>query len=306
MVRECLHHLNIRAGGCYVDGTCGCGGHSLAIAQRLCPASTLVCLDLDPEMVERTRQRLRQARCRVLVRHASYAELAEVLREESLAAVDGILLDLGTCSAQLDDPARGFSFRLEGPLHMLYDAERGKPAAFFVNHLPEPELAALFRNLAQEKHARAIARAIVARRRQKPFKATTELADTIVGAVPGRGRRPRLHPATRVFLALRLAANDEIGHLGRALDRIPFLLSAGGRMVVLCYESLEDQEVKRAFRRFSGHCVCPPRVPVCTCGAGRLVRVLTPKAVRPSQEEIASNPRVRSARLRAAERRPEQ
>ena len=306
MVRECLRYLNIRPDGCYVDGTCGCGGHSLAIAERVSRPGTLLCLDLDLQMVEYTRQRLQDARCRVLVRHASFADLPEVLLEESLSSVDGILLDLGVCSAQLDDPGHGFSFRLEGPLQMLYDPERGVPAADLANHRSEAELAALFHDLAQEKHARAIAHAIVARRRHRPFKTTTDLAETIANAVPARERHARLHPATRAFLALRVAANDEVGHLRRALERVPFLLAPGGRLVILCYESLEDQEVKRAFRRFSGYCICPPRTPVCTCGAGRLLRVLTPKAARPSTAEVAANPRARSVRLRAAERRVDQ
>jgi len=171
-----------------------------------------------------------------------------------------------------------------------------------VNTVPKEELATLLRDLVQESRAHAIADAISARRRRKPFRTTTELAETIAKAVPSR-HRGRLHPATKTFLALRLLANDEIGHLRSALERIPFVLSPGGRIVVLCYESLEDQQVKRAFRRLSGRCVCPPGLPVCNCGAGFLLRVLTPKAIRPAPSEVAANPRVRSARLRAAERR---
>jgi len=281
MVRETLHHLSIRPNGVYVDGTCGSGGHSLAIAKRLSAAATLLCLDLDPEMAELTRQRLRGAKCTALVRHASYADLPAILREEGIAFVDGVLLDLGVCSAQLDDPGRGFSFRLEGPLNMLYDPGRGVPAVRLVNRLPEQQLANLFSTLAQEKHARAIARAIATLRRHKPFKTTTQLAQAISSAIPPRDRHARLHPATRVFLALRLVANDELGHLQRALEHLPFLLSPNGRIVILCYESQEDQEVKRAFRRFSGHCVCPPGIPVCQCGAGLMLRVLTPQAHTP-------------------------
>jgi len=238
----------------------------------------------------------------VLARHASYADLPEVMREEGLTAADGVLLDLGVCSVHVDESARGFSFLRDGPLQMLYDPEQGVPASRLVNTLSEAELERLFREWGQERHSRAIARAVVARRRQKPFRTTTELAAIMAATMPARERRGRIHPATRCFQALRLAANDELGHLRRGLEHIPFCLSTGARLAVLCYESLEDQEVKRAFRKFSGRCVCPPATPVCRCGAGRLLRVLTQKPLRPSAAEVAANPRARSARLRVAER----
>lgn len=297
LLREVLDGLKVQPGGRYIDATVGGGGHAAAILERSAPDGRLLGIDRDPEVLERARERLRPFGERVVLAHGSYAELRRLAVRHDFLEVDGILFDLGLSSWQLSDPHRGFSFQIEGPLDMRYDPGQGIPASEIVNRWPEKELAALIRRYGEERYARRIARAIV---RHRPIWTTTELA-ALIARMVGRGRDD-LHPATRTFLALRIAVNDELSALEQALPQAVSLLKPGGRLVVIAFHSLEDRIVKTFFQREARDCLCPPQVPVCTCGHRATLRLITRKPIRPSEEEVRVNPRARSARLRIAER----
>ncbi len=298
-------YLQPRSGGRYVDCTVGAGGHAEALLEASAPDGRLLGLDVDPDALRLAQQRLQRFGERVRLERRNYRELAAVLAATRFAPVDGILFDLGVSSMQLERAERGFSFRVEGPLDMRMDPSLRVTAADLVNTLPERELAELIATYGEERWARRIARAIVARRRSRPFRTTTDLADTIAAAVGagqrGRGRE-RIHPATRTFQALRIAVNDELGGLRQALPAAVDALTPGGRVAVITFHSLEDRIVKDFFRREAGRCVCPPDFPVCRCGARARLRILTAKPVVPTAAEISANPRSRSAKLRVAEK----
>jgi 16S rRNA (cytosine1402-N4)-methyltransferase len=282
LLAESLELLAVRPGGLYVDGTVGPGGHAAAILERSGPDGRLVGLDRDAEVLERAGERLRPYGARARLVHADYREIPRLLGDER---ADGVLLDLGTSSVQLDTPERGFSFRAEGPLDMRMDRGSGETAADVVNRLSEPELADVIYRFGEERASRRIARAIVAARRQARIRTTTELAG-IVRRAAGRSRRPGLDPATRTFQALRIRVNRELEGLGAALSAIAACLAPRGRLAVIAFHSLEDREVKQTFREL-----------------GRSgFTLLTRRPVRPSGAETAANPRSRSARLRALER----
>ncbi len=288
--------LRPRPGARLVDATIGAGGHAAALLTAA-PESTLLGIDRDPEALARSARRLEPYGPRVVLRQASFADLRAVLAELGWTGADTVLLDLGVSSPQLDDPARGFSFRAEGPLDMRMDPAAPLDAATVVNTWPEGELARLIAEYGEETRARALARAIV---RARPLRTTADLAGVVTGVV-GRGR-PGLHPATRTFQAIRIAVNDELAALERFLADGYATLRPGGRLAVLAYHSLEDRRVKEAFRRWAADCLCPPRVVQCICGWSAKVRLLTPRPLRPDATEVAHNPRARSARLRVVER----
>jgi 16S rRNA (cytosine1402-N4)-methyltransferase len=309
MLSEVLELLDPRPGGLYLDATVGLGGHAGAILERLAPEGRLVGLDQDPEALEIAQQRLQGVAGQTawsvphpfrLVR-ASFASAGRVLDELQEPLIRGALFDLGVSSLQLDRPERGFSFRASGPLDMRMDPDLPTTAADLVNRLPEAELARLVAEYGEERWARRVAREIVRARDRQPLRTTDELAVVVSRAVP---RTPGLsiHPATRTFQALRLAVNAELPVLGVALETIARRLEPHGRLVVLAYHSLEDRIVKQTFARLSGRCSCPPRLPVCACGATPLLKPLTRKPLVPSGGEVECNPRSRSARLRAVER----
>ncbi|HHN94253.1 MAG TPA: 16S rRNA (cytosine(1402)-N(4))-methyltransferase RsmH, partial [Anaerolineae bacterium] len=287
-----LDGLRVRPGGRYVDGTVGGGGHAAHILELSAPDGRLLGLDRDAEAVAVARSRLAGYADRVTLLHASFDRLAEVARAQGFVPVDGVLFDLGLSSLQLADPARGFSFSADGPLDMRFDPDSGgETAADLVNRLPGAELAALLRRYGEEPQARRIAEAIVAAR---PLHTTGELAAVVEQAVGGRRGR-RIHPATRTFQALRIAVNDELATIERALPQAVEILAPGGRLVVIAFHSLEDRLVKRFMRRESRDCICPPETPVCVCGHRATLRAVTRKPLRPSAEEVAANPRARSA-----------
>ncbi len=296
LLQAVLSFLQVRPGGVYIDGTVGGGGHAAAILKASAPDGRLLGIDRDPAALEVARERLAPYGERVSLRHGSFADLARLA--EGFSPADGILLDLGLSSLQLADPERGFSFAHDGPLDMRFDPNGGGPtAADLVNHLSLKELTDVLYRYGEEKQARRIAAAIVAAR---PIYRTSELADLIERTV---GRRERIHPATRTFQALRIAVNRELEMLEAALPQALDVLRPGGRLVVISFHSLEDRIVKQFLRRESRDCICPPEVPVCICGHRARVRVLTPHPVRPDGAEVMTNPRARSARLRAAEKR---
>jgi 16S rRNA (cytosine1402-N4)-methyltransferase len=281
LVAETLELLAVRGRGLYVDGTLGTGGHAAAILQRSAPDGRLLGLDRDVEALEHAKQALAPFGTRAELRHADYRRLPELLAGRR---PDGILLDLGVSSLQLDVPERGFSFRADGPLDMRMDRTQGETAEDVVNRLPEHALADLIYRFGEERASRRIARAIVAARRRRRLRTTGELAE-LVRRAAGRGR-PGLDQATRTFQALRIHVNRELEGLGQALGAAAQALAPGGRLAVIAFHSLEDREVKQAFRTL----------------AGRGFRVLTRKPVRPGAEELRENPRARSARLRGLER----
>jgi len=282
LAEEALRWLQVEPAGTYVDATVGLGGHAVEIARRL-TAGQLIGLDRDAGALEIARERLKKYGGRVVLVQADFSRIDEVAQEMNLSPLNGLLADLGVSSLQLDTAERGFSFRLAGPLDMRMDSRTELTAADIVNETAEAELADLLYRLGEERESRRIARAIV---RARPIRATEHLATVVAGACTSRGRQ-KLHPATKTFLALRIAVNRELEELGQFLDRAPATLALGGRWVVLSYHSLEDRMVKQEFRRLDGNGV---------------VKVLTRKVVRPSEAEVMVNPRARSAKLRVAEK----
>lgn len=304
MADEVVEMLAPRAGSRHVDATLGGGGHAERILSASDPDGRLLGLDADAAAIARVRARLApRFGARVQLRQANFRELGSVAPEEGFAEIDGCLFDLGLSSFQLADDERGFSFRTDGALDMRFDTDRGVPAAELIATLDAAELTALFRRYGEEPFAGRIARSIVETRRVTPIRTADELAAAVARVAPSRapGRR-RIHPATRVFQALRIAVNEELDALEAGLAAAVDLLRPGGRLVVLSYHSLEDRIVKRFLQAERRGCTCPPEVPVCVCGRQPRLRLLSPKGLVPSESEVNANPRARSARLRAAER----
>lgn len=302
MPGEALEYLGCKPGGIYVDGTVGGGGHALEILKKSSPGGTLIGLDRDAEAIEAAKETLKGFKERTVLVKENFRNIPSVLAVLGIREVDGILLDLGVSSYQLERPERGFSFRMEARLDMRMDTWDETTAYGLVNGLEAKELEKIFREYGEERFSRGIARAIVEARKRGPVETTTELAGIILGAIPRRFHGGNIHPATRVFQALRIAVNDELGSLEDGLKGGMDSLKEGGRMAVISFHSLEDRIVKETFRDSSSPCVCPPRLPRCACGRVATVRLLTKRPVTPSDEEIERNPRARSAKLRAVER----
>jgi len=298
MTEEVIRGLAVRSDGIYLDGTVGGGGHAVAILEASEPNGELLGLDRDPEAAARAAGRLARYGDRATVICSSYVDLYAVARVAGLVPLTGILLDLGYSSWQIGNARRGFAFSKDGPLDMRYNPAGGGPtAADLVNALPEQALADLLRDYGEEPRSRQIARAIA---NFRPFTTTTQLARAIVDSV---GRRSgHIHPATRTFQALRIAVNRELEALEQVLPDALCALKPGGRLAVIAFHSLEDRIVKRYFQTESRDCICPPELPVCRCNHRRTLRVLTRKPLTPTAEEIAHNPRSRSAKLRVAEK----
>ena len=304
MPDEVIEALAPADGTRYIDATVGGGGHAERILAASDPDGRLLGLDADGAAIARTRARLAPRFGERLTLHrANFRELAHVAPAEGFESVDGCLFDLGLSSDQLADRERGFGIRTGGPLDMRFDTSRGVPAAELLATLDARELTALFGRYGEEPFSGRIARRIVEQRRTEPVRTAEELAALIDAVAPSRapGRR-RVHPATRVFQALRIAVNEELDALEAGLAAAVDLLRPGGRLVVLTYQSLEDRIVKRFFQAERRGCTCPPEAPVCVCGRQPRLRLVTPKGLVPTAAEIEDNPRARSARLRAAER----
>ena len=291
-----LTWLRPRSGGRYIDATLGVGGHAKGILIASHPDGWLLGLDADPGALLFASKVLEPFGDRVVLRSANFRLLREVAGALGIEEVDGILMDLGLSSPQLDNAERGFSFSQDGPLDMRMDPDRGQSAADLVNTLSEADLSNLLWQYGEERKSRRIARAIIA---ERPLVTTGQLADLVARTI---GRREKIHPATRTFQALRIAVNEELDALSQALPQARDLLRPGGRLAVIAFHSLEDRLVKHFYRQEARDCVCPPELPVCACQHQATLRVLTSKPVRPTAGEIARNPRSRSARLRIAER----
>jgi 16S rRNA (cytosine1402-N4)-methyltransferase len=293
--------LDVQPGETIIDATFGAGGHAALLAADLKGEGKYVAVDQDPSVRPYFESFRRRAGVSTRFLRGDFADVFERLADNGLEA-DAILFDLGVSSMQLDRPERGFSYASDAPLDMRMDPSAEHSARDLVNGASERELVDIFRGYGEERYARQIARAIVRRRKQTPFERTGDLVETIKAAIPAPARFGEGHPARRVFQALRIAVNDELASLEGALPAGLETLRPGGRMAVISFHSLEDRIVKRFFRREEHGCTCPPEFPVCVCGREPTLRVLTKKAIRPTAEEVAANPRAGSARLRAAKK----
>ena len=297
MVAEVLAALQVKAGGRYIDCTAGEGGHSLAILNATTPPPAVLCIDKDGEALRTAEATLREHAPNTTLRQANYSNVREVAGETGFLEADGVLLDLGLSSLQLDTGERGFSFRHEARLDMRFDTSQEVSAHTIVNGYDEEELAQVIYRYGEERRSRRIARAIV---RNRPVTTTRQLAAIVSDSV-GR-RRGRIHPATRTFQAIRIAVNDEFGNIQRGLEGAVYTLGVGGRLAVITYHSLEDRIVKNALRYMAAECVCPPSIPQCVCEHAPTVRLVNRRVIKPSADEVRANTRSRSAQLRIAER----
>ena len=301
LLQEAIDLLAPGPGGVFVDGTIGAGGHAAEILRRSAPDGMLIGLDQDAEAIERCRSLLAPFGKRVVLRQANYRELPDVLNELGVDAVNGVLLDLGVSWFHLRSPERGFSFMLDGPLDMRMDLSGSRTAADLVNELPRAELARILREYGEESRAGAIARAIEQARARGPITTTAQLARIVASVFPPYPPR-RTHPATLTFQALRIAVNEELDALQAGLNNIIPLLRTGGRVAVISFHSLEDRIVKQTFVAAARNCICPPRMPVCSCTKRSELKVLTSRPVKAGAEELQRNPASRSAKLRAAQK----
>lgn len=296
LYQEVLAGLRLKPGGHYIDATVGGGGHARGILIASAPDGKLLGIDADHTAVALAREQLAEFGKRVILIQGNFANLEEIALGHGFCPVDGILLDLGLSSMQLEAARRGFSFQLDGPLDMRFAPSQTATAADLVNTLSAEELVGILSRYGEEPQARRIARAIVA---ERPINTTGELAALVERTA---GRRRRIHPATRTFQALRIAVNDELECLAEALPQALRLLTPGGRLVITSFHSLEDRLVKEFFRNEARDCLCPPEAPICTCGHQAALGIVTKKPIRPSADEVAANPRSRSAKLRIAYR----
>lgn len=301
LLDECMQALAIRPDGIYLDGTLGGAGHSAEIARRL-TTGRLIGIDRDRVALQAAEERLKPFADRVTLVHANFSELDRILREMDIAAVDGMLFDLGVSSPQLDDAQRGFSYMSDAPLDMRMNREETLTAGELVNSWSQEELRHILYAYGEERYAPQIAAAIVRARSEQPIRTTLELVDVIRGAMPPQALREKQHPAKRSFQAIRIAVNDELGAVANMMKTAIGRLNPGGRLAVITFHSLEDRIVKNELQQAARGCICPPDFPVCVCGRKPQVRLVTRKPIIAGAKEIEENPRARSAKLRVAEK----
>ena len=301
LLQECLDGLNIKPDGIYVDGTLGGAGHSSKIAERL-TTGRLIGIDRDPIALKAAGERLQPFQDNVTLVHSNFCEIAQVLQDLDVSGVDGILLDLGVSSPQLDDAARGFSYMLDAPLDMRMNSEDTLDAYAVVNTWPQEELRRILYTYGEERYAPQIAAAICRRREEKPIETTLQLVDVIRSAMPPAALREKQHPAKRSFQAIRIAVNDELGSVEKVMRDAFSVLNPGGRLAVITFHSLEDRIVKLAMAEAAKGCTCPPSFPVCVCGKKPKVKLISRKPIVASNKELEENPRSRSAKLRVCEK----
>ena len=302
MLREVAQSLRCKRGGIYLDGTVGGGGHAEEILRLTAPDGLLIGIDLDEDALAESHERLKCFGERVILVKGNFADLDSIVAGIGIKSVDGILLDLGVSSHQLKSRARGFSFSLDAPLDMRMDRSRPLTAHDVVNSFPEEKLGRIIREYGEETMAGRIVRAVSKKRSTAPIRTTAELAAIIARALPPAARKKNIHPATKTFQAIRIFVNDELVNLRRAIANGVPILERGGRISIVSFHSLEDRIVKDAFRSLEKGCICPADFPVCACGRKGEIKVLTRRPITPSEQEVAENPRARSARLRTAER----
>ena len=303
MLNEVVNYLNCRPGNVYVDGTLGGCGHARAICEKIIPGGTLIGIDQDIDAVSNAETVLKDYSSNIHLFHGNFIRLPEFLEQLEIDSVDGILLDLGLSQHQIENSGRGFSFRKDEPLDMRMDIQSRQTAQELVNDLSQQELQELFRKYGEERRAKQIVKNIAGIRRREKIRTSKQLAQIIIDSIPAKASsQQKIHPATRVFMALRIAVNRELERLETFLEHAVDLLNPGGRLCVLSFHSLEDRIVKQRFKDLEKGCICPPKLPQCVCGQQPQLRILTKKVVRPTAEEIAANPMARSTRLRAAEK----
>ena len=301
LLEECIDALNIKPDGIYVDGTLGGAGHSSRIAAKL-TTGRLIGIDRDPVALKAAGERLAPFGDRVTLVHSNFADMDSALKDLGISGVDGILLDLGVSSPQLDDGQRGFSYMADAPLDKRMNSEDTLDAKQIVNQWSYEELKRILYDYGEERYAPRIASAICKRREEKPIETTLELVDIIRGAMPAAALREKQHPAKRSFQAIRIAVNDELGSVERVMERAVPCLNPGGRLAVITFHSLEDRIVKNAMAKAAKGCTCPPEFPVCVCGKKPQVKLVTRKPIISGDEELERNPRARSAKLRVCEK----
>lgn len=302
LYEEVLSYLAPERGSVFVDGTLGGGGHASMVLERLPGGSRLFGIDRDTAAIEAASTRLEPFKDRFTAIHGNFFNMKELLGARGIQSVDGILLDLGVSSHQLDTKERGFSYKAEAPLDMRMDTGAALTAKDVVNGYSFEELCRILRDYGEERFAPRIADRIIRTRETKPIETTTELAALVAAAMPAKSRHEAQHPARRTFQAIRIEVNGELDGLRRAVDDAHDLLAPGGRLVILTFHSLEDRIVKQAFRAYENPCICPPKAPICTCGRVPTAKILTKKPVSCSAEEAAANPRSECAKLRAIEK----
>ena len=301
LLEECIEGLAIKPDGIYVDGTLGGAGHSSRIAASL-TTGRLIGIDRDPVALKAAGERLKPYADRVTLVHSNFCEIKQVLHDLNIDGVDGILLDLGVSSPQLDDGARGFSYMADAPLDMRMNSEDSLTAHTVVNTWPQEELKRILYTYGEERYSPQIAAAICRRREEKPIETTLELVDVIRSAMPAAALREKQHPAKRSFQAIRIAVNDELGSVEKVMrDAIP-ALNPGGRLAIITFHSLEDRIVKQGMADAAKGCTCPPNFPVCVCGKKPKVKIISRKPITSTDEELERNPRARSAKLRVCEK----
>ncbi len=302
LLHPLIESLQPRPGLTYIDGTLGAGGYVAAFLERLRPGGRILAIDRDPAALASARQRFSADAGTLILEYGDFADMESLAAAHGIAAVDGVVLDLGISSLQLDDPTRGFSFRLDGPLDMRMDGNSDVPASDLVQQWSQADLTALIRTYGEERFASAIAAAIVRRRAEEPITTTAQLREIVERTIPRRFWPKRIHPATRTFQALRIEVNHELESLNAGLQAAIRILRPGGRLGVVSFHSLEDTIVKNALHVSAQNCLCPPQQTHCTCAHRASLLLLSRKAIKPDAAELASNPRARSARLRVAEK----
>ena len=303
MLNEVVNYLNCRPGNVYVDGTLGGCGHARVICEKIFPGGTFIGIDQDIDAISNAEFVLKDYSSIINLFHGNYIHLPEFLTRLKLASVDGILLDLGMSQHQIENSGRGFSFNKDEPLDMRMDIRSGQSAQHLVNNFSQTDLQKIFWEYGEERWAKQIAKNICRVRQQEKIRTSKQLAQIIMDSIPAQAAfKQKIHPATRVFMALRIAVNRELERLEIFLDYAVDLLNPGGRLCVLAFHSLEDRKVKQRFKTLEKGCTCPPQLPQCACGKEPQLRILTKKVVRPTEEEITANPMARSTRLRAAEK----
>ena len=301
LLDECIEGLNIRPEGIYVDGTLGGAGHSTQIAKRL-TTGRLIGIDRDPIALKAAGERLAKVTDRATLVHSNFCDMKQVMEDLQIPGVDGILLDLGVSSPQLDDAERGFSYMADAPLDMRMNSQDTLTADLVVNTWSQEELKRILYTYGEERYAPQIAAAICRRREAAPIKTTLELVDVIRSAMPPAALREKQHPAKRSFQAIRIAVNDELGSVERVMDDAISMLNPGGRLAIITFHSLEDRIVKTAMAEAAKGCTCPPNFPVCVCGKKPIVKLVSRKPIVSTEEELERNPRARSAKLRICEK----
>ncbi len=301
MLNECIDGLNIKPDGIYVDGTCGGAGHSFEIAKRL-DTGKLICIDQDPDAIAAASKRLEPYKERVIIVKSNFSEAAGVCRNLGYDRIDGLLLDLGVSSFQLDEASRGFSYNADAPLDMRMSDTNPLTAYEVVNSYSESELKRILFEYGEERFAGRIASKIVNARAIKPIETTIELSELIKSAIPSAARNGGHHPAKRSFQAIRIEVNGELDVIAPTIETVCGVMNSGGRMAIITFHSLEDRAVKQAYQKLAEGCTCPKNFPVCVCGNKPKIKIITKKPIVPSETELEENPRSRSAKLRIAEK----